>query len=110
PRPTPRAVAEHHTLFLVHTVLVGGASLVGTVSLWRALASLASSRAKARRIYAAWLLSFALVGGEVSWILRPFVGSISMEVEFVRKNAFERNLYEFVLSAIVPELLQLRSD
>ena len=37
----------------------------------RTLERLASDRDRARRIFAAWLMIFALVGGEVAWAFRP---------------------------------------
>ena len=71
--------------------------------LWRVLRRLAAECA--RSVYVAWLLSFALVGGEVAWALRPFVGSIYFESAFIRPDALDGNVYEFILFEIFPYLL-----
>ena len=102
PPPSADARTTHNILYLVHTGLVGGCSLVGTRALWRLLCRLAPDRNKARQVYVAWLLVFCLVGGEVAWILRPFVGSIYYPVAFLRSEALEGNVYEFVVTDIWP--------
>lgn len=103
PPPSEGARTAHNLLYLFHTLLVAGAGTTGMMALWRALHRLAGQRA--RQIYVAWLLAFAFVGGEVAWALRPFVGSIYYEVAFVREDALEGNVYEFILFEIAPYLL-----
>ncbi len=58
-----------------------------------------------RDSYAAWLVAFALVGGEVAWGLRPFVGSIYQPVTFLRRDALDGNVYEHIILEIAPYLL-----
>ncbi len=53
----------------------------------------------------AWLASYAFVGCQLSWILRPFVGSPFFPVEFLRPDALDRNFYEFVFTEVLPFLL-----
>ena len=48
---------------------------------------------------------FALVGGEVAWALRPFVGSVYKPVVFLRADALDGNVYEFIFTEILPHLL-----
>ena len=110
--PPPSATASgrtaHNTLYLLHTLLVGAAGLAGTTFLFRVLVISADTR-RARVVFAIWIISFALTGGEVGWLLRPFVGSVYYPVVFIRADSFERNVYEFIASDIVPHLLrQLR--
>lgn len=95
----------HNLLYLLHTLLVGVSGLVGTVTLWRALEVCSNHRRQARRIYWTWLVTFAVVGGEVAWALRPFVGSIYYPVAFLRDDALDGNVYEFIWRDIVPYLL-----
>ena len=59
-----------------------------------------------RRIYWCWLISFALVGCQLSWILRPFVGSPFYEVQFMRPDALQRNFFEFIFMDVVPNVLK----
>ncbi len=85
--------------------MVAGAGLAGMAVLWRTLERLAGGARRARRMFAAWMLAFALVGGEVAWALRPFVGSIYLPPAFLRPDALDGNVYEFVAGDVVPYLL-----
>jgi hypothetical protein len=104
PSPGTTARTAHNLLYLLHTALVGGSGRAGSAVRWRSLRRLTPAPATARRVYAAWLLAFAVVGGEVAWALRPFVGSIYLPVTFLREDALEGNVYEFVWTDIVPYL------
>ncbi len=103
--PSLDARTTHNLLYLLHTVMVGFAGLIGVAVLWRTLEQLAGDPGRARKIFAAWVLSFALVGGEVAWALRPFVGSIYYPSAFLRPDALDGNVYEFVARDVVPHLL-----
>lgn len=107
PPPTPEARTAHNLLYLMHTMLVGVSGLVGTATLWRALRATRLPAPRLAGAYVAWLAAYALVGGEVAWILRPFVGSVSPEhpIVFLRHDALDGNVYEFVFRDIVPYLL-----
>jgi len=48
---------------------------------------------------------FAFVGCQMSWILRPFVGSPFYPVVFMRAECLQRNFYEFVFAEVLPYLL-----
>ena len=61
-------------------------------------------QAGVRRVFALWVLAYALVGGEVAWALRPFVGSVYYRVEFLRPDALDGNVYEFIVTDILPHL------
>lgn len=102
--PTAEARLDHNLLYLLHVGLVGSCGLVGTASLWRSLAASCRSRRAARGVFCVWVGSLALVGGEVAWALRPFLGSVYEEVAFLRPDALDGNVYEFVVTDIVPYL------
>jgi hypothetical protein len=104
PPPSPAARLDHNLLYLLHTGFVGACGLAGTVALWRSLARVSRSRRVARAVFAVWVGSLALVGGEVAWALRPFLGSVYEPVAFLRRDALDGNVYEFVLTDIVPYL------
>ena len=53
----------------------------------------------ARRVLLAWLGGNLLLGSQLSWILRPFIGSPTLPVEFLRATAFKGNFYETVFRA-----------
>jgi hypothetical protein len=105
PRPSPAARLAHNLLHLMHTGFVGVSGLAGCVALRRGLRRAVGEHAGARRVFALWILAYALVGGEVAWALRPFVGSVFEPVAFLRADALRGNVYEFVFTDIVPYLL-----
>lgn len=106
PLPTPQARTEHNLLFLLHSTMVAAAGVAG-VHRFRAAIGAELAPAKARLAVALWIGAYAFVGGEVAWVLRPFVASVYESVSFVRPNALDGNLYEFILSDIVPHLARV---
>lgn len=98
------ARTTHNLLYLLHTAAVGTAGLAGVGVMWRALRALSGSRGTAARVLCVWLASLAVVGGEVAWALRPFVGSVYLPVVFVRPDALDGNVYEFMWTDIRPHL------
>lgn len=105
PEPSATARTTHNLLYLMHTGFVGACSLAGNVSLWAALRRIGPSPRTARNVYVSWVLTYALVGGEVAWALRPFVGSIYYPVVFLREDALDGNVYEFIIVGILPYLM-----
>lgn len=105
PDPAPDARTAHNLLYLLHTAFVGGCGLAGTRVLWMAMARLEAPPRTRRAVYLLWVLAFALVGGEVAWVLRPFVGSVYAEIVFLRPDALNGNVYEFIFTDIIPHLL-----
>jgi hypothetical protein len=102
--PAADARLDHNLLYLLHVGLVGVCGLVGTAALWRSLAGLCRSRRAARGVFCVWVGSLAMVGGEVAWALRPFLGSVYADVAFLRADALDGNVYELVVTDIVPYL------
>ena len=78
----------------------------GNVRLFQLLARLGSSRAVARRVLFAWLVGNLFLGSQLSWILRPFIGSPSLPVEFFRATALHGNFYENVFHSLLQILQQ----
>jgi hypothetical protein len=98
--PSETARTTYQLLYVVHFLAVGASSFVGTLFLWRTLRDIAGSAALTRRIYVAWIAVDALVGGEFSWVLRPFIGSLTLPVAFLRPDAFHGNVYEAFLNNV----------
>jgi len=103
PAPDAAARSTHNLLYCAHTFMVGAAATAGIVVLRRLLFDLVERR-RARALLALWFAIYAVVGGEVAWAFRPFVGSIYEEVRFLRPNALKGNVYEFLLQDVVPYL------
>jgi hypothetical protein len=104
PAPSVAARSTHNALYLMHTGLVAMCGLTGTRALWHGMLRLGQTRQVVRRVYVLWVLAYALVGGEVAWALRPFVGSVSAKypIVFLREDALRGNVYEFIATDIVP--------
>lgn len=103
------AVAQrmtHHCLLLTQVVLIAGAGLAGNAALRRGLARVVAPGCSARRVYWGWIAGFAVVGCQLSWILRPFFGSPFLPVAFLRPDALERNFIEVVFFGILPCVLR----
>jgi hypothetical protein len=105
PPPSSTQQTLHNLLYLTHTFLVAAAGLAGTWALRQVLIDVCGGDArKAMKIRVSWVVVYAFVGGEVAWALRPFVGSVYLPVVFLRDDALEGNLYEFILTDILPHL------
>jgi hypothetical protein len=106
PAPSAASRVTHNALYLMHTAFVAGCGLAGTHALWQGIGRLGRPRASTRHVYLVWILAYAVVGGEVAWALRPFVGSVSPRypIVFLRENALDGNVYEFIATDIVPYL------
>lgn len=51
-----------------------------------------------KNVFRVWVLVFGLVGAQISWVLRPFIGNPNAPVSFFRErqgNFFEAILYRF---------------
>ncbi|MBI4611995.1 MAG: hypothetical protein HY720_00130 [Planctomycetes bacterium] len=105
PEQSLDARVTHNSLLLMHVGAIGLAGLAGTRFLWKALSGLPAAGPRVRSIYAVWLLSFVLVGCQLSWILRPWVGSVYYDPVFIRAEALDGNFYEFLFADVIPRLL-----
>jgi hypothetical protein len=110
PPPSDAQRTLHNLLYLTHTLLIACAGLAGTAALRGALIEVCGGDAtRARRIRWSWVIVYALTGGEVAWALRPFVGSVYLPVVFLREDALHGNVYEFIVTDILPHLWRLPS-
>jgi hypothetical protein len=86
-------------ILLAHVMIIALAGITANVRLLLLLQQF-GGRAKARRVLFAWLAGNFLLGSQLSWILRPFIGSPELRVEFLRAEAFQGNFYECVWRAL----------
>jgi len=93
-------LAAYNFVQLTHVVMIAFAGVAANVRLFRLLHSLSGSRRVARKILFAWLAGNLFLGSQLCWILRPFIGSPALPIEFFRPNAFQGNFYETVFRAI----------
>lgn len=95
-----QALNAHSLLLLTQVGLIAFAGVVANLRLVQLLQRLSGSTRIARRILFAWLAGNLLLGSQLSWLLRPFVGSPGLPVEFIRQGAFHGNFFEGVFRAL----------
>jgi hypothetical protein len=91
----------YNAIQLSHVVVIAFAGIAANVHLLKLLRTLSASRSVAGRVLLAWLGGNLFLGSQLSWILRPFIGSPALPVEFLRKAAFHGNFYETVFRSII---------
>jgi hypothetical protein len=109
PPPGTGARTSHNLLYLMHTAVLAAAGMLGAARLNDQLRARAPRRAAARAAFVLWVATFAGVAGEVAWILRPFVGSVYLPLQFLRPDALDGNVYEFIWTDILPHLVSGRT-
>ncbi len=90
----------YRVTLLLHVGIIALAGIISNVRLLDMLTALVRDPRIARRVLGSWLVLNLFVGSQLSWILRPFIGSPNLPVEFLRPNAFEGNFYETVYLAL----------
>ncbi len=93
---TTLATATHNLILLTVVGVIALAGIAGNVRLFQLLQELSGSQKSARRTLFAWLIGNLLLGSQISWILRPFVGSPSLPVQLVRHDALNGNFFEAI--------------
>lgn len=87
----------HAGVLLLLVIVIAFAGIAANLRLWQLLRHLAGKPAPAGRVLLAWLAGNLFLGSQLSWILRPFIGSPGLPVQFVRDDAFNGNFFETVL-------------
>lgn len=93
------SVSAHSFLLVTQVSMIAFAGAVANLRLLQTLRRLSGSAAVARRILVGWLAGNLLLGAQLSWNLRPFVGSPGLPVQFLREDAFAGNFFEAVFHA-----------
>jgi hypothetical protein len=93
--------STHAAILLLLVVVIAFAGITANVRLFQLLQSLAGRHDSAVRVLFAWLIANLFFGSQLSWVLRPFVGSPGLPVEFLRTEAFGGNFYEAVFHSAV---------
>jgi hypothetical protein len=85
---------------LMHVGVIAFAGLAANLRLMQLLRQMGGRAGVARRVLLAWLAGNLFLGSQLSWILRPFIGSPGLPVEFLRAAAFKGNFYETVFRSL----------
>jgi hypothetical protein len=97
----PYSGASHSIILLTHVLIIAFAGTAANLHLRGLLRRLSNNSRVADRVLLAWLAGNLFLGSQIAWILRPFIGSPILPVEFLRPNALEGNFYETVFRAIL---------
>lgn len=87
------AVIGNSLFTLTHVFLIAVAGSIANVRLLGLLRKDLNSKTLARMVLISWLAGNMFLGCQISWILRPFIGSPSLPIQFVRSNPLEGNFY-----------------
>jgi hypothetical protein len=91
----------YHAVQLVQVTAIAFAGVAANVRLRQLLERLAGDRQVATKVLFAWLAGNLFLGGQLCWVLRPFIGSPTLPVEFLRPTAFHGSFYETVFHALL---------
>lgn len=89
--------AAAQSLVLSHTLVIAASGTAGVLALLTLVGRLVASRATARRVVLAWLAAQLLVGAQLSWLLRPFLGNPTRPVTFLSPDALSGGFFEEIL-------------
>ena len=95
----------HATMMMVHILVLACAGATGNLVLCRALRRRVPPACRLVPMVALWIASFAVVGCQLGWIMRPLVGSPNIAVEFLRSDALDSNFLESLFRQIIPHII-----
>lgn len=89
----------HSFVLLCETAMIAFAGIAANVRLLQLLRELSGSASAAQKVLFAWLAGNLLLGSQLAWVMRPFVGSPGLPVQFLRAHPFEGSFYEAIFHA-----------
>lgn len=92
--------SAHSLVLLSETTIIAFAGIAANVRLLQLLRQLSGSASAARKVLFAWLAGNLLLGSQLAWNLRPFVGSPGLPVQFLRDDPFHGSFYEAIFRAL----------
>jgi len=101
PMDSAKAANAHDLIILADVAIISFAGVTANLHLFRLLQFINQSKLRASQILFAWLTGNLLLGGQLSWIMRPFIGTPTAPVEFLRNNPFNGNFFEIVWNLFI---------
>lgn len=103
---------DYSFIKLVHVSAFAFSGVWAMMALWQGLRAMCEKSdlypRQAINILQVWILIFGFVGTQMAWSLRPFVGSPTMDYEFVRSGR-EGNFYKAVYRSFVDLARQIEN-
>jgi hypothetical protein len=100
PMGSAEAVFANRAIILFDVIVLSFAGTTANVHLYGLISGLAGSTILAKRTVFSWLAINLLLGGQLSWMMRPFIGNPSLPVQFFRKGALDGNFFEAVFGIL----------
>src|SRR5580704_10974083 len=101
---TPPLSSGGHGGDVMLVALVAAIAFAGVVANVRLLGLIehaSHSRAVALQTLFAWLAGNLLLGSQIAWVLRPYVGPPDLPVEFLRAEPWRGNFFDALASAVL---------
>lgn len=92
-------ILGHSTMLLSHVCAIAFAGVIANQRLFGLLRKISGNRATARAVLFSWLAGNLFLGAQLAWNLRPFIGSPTLAVQFLRDDPLRGNFYEAVWRA-----------
>jgi hypothetical protein len=99
PLGSTNAILGHSVMLLTHVFAIALAGVIANRRLLGLLRKMSGSDAIARAVLSSWLAGNLFLGAQLAWNLRPFIGSPSLAVQFLRADPLRGNFYEAVWRA-----------
>jgi hypothetical protein len=100
PLGSDNAIVGHSLMLLTHVFAIAAAGVIANRRLLDLLRRVSSREAIARAVFFSWLAGNLFLGAQLAWVLRPFIGSPQLVVEFFRPDPLRGNFYEAVWRAL----------
>jgi hypothetical protein len=101
PLASGRDIIGHSVVLLTHVVVIAYAGILANRHLLRLLERTAGGLTSARKVLFSWLAGNLFLGAQIAWVLRPFIGSPRLAVQFLREDPLRGNFYEAVWRALL---------
>ncbi len=98
--PAGATEATYRTILLAHVAVIAFAGVTANLKLLALLRQLGGGRSVAWRVLIGWLAGNLFLGSQLAWILRPFIGSPGLPVQFLREAPLQGNFYEAVFRSL----------
>jgi hypothetical protein len=100
PLGSSNEILGHSTMLLSHVGAIAFAGVMANQRLFGLLRKISGNIAVARAVLFSWLAGNLFLGAQLAWNLRPFIGSPTLAVEFLRGDPLRGNFYEAVWRAL----------
>lgn len=95
-----QASMAYSAVQVLEVAIIAFAGIAANVHLLQLLARYSEARLSAMKVLFGWLAGNLFLGTQLCWIMRPFIGSPGLPVEFFREDAFRGNFFESVWGSL----------